>query len=383
MEKSKELSPAAGQSTKQREARLQVIDPFAMEDDRSNFVAIEPPLVMQSSNLPSDDGLDIRHGGGGIETTKLKDDVEPPEKKQKFEEEDFNSLYDTSRDSCTENCKADGSPGYRSDEPLKNDDSPDMKTESQNNGNAGMMEFDILDEFESNDNDMEDGDSEEDSDLSLDEIDAMLDASLLHGKHSSAKNDGVDNDLEHEEKQKVILKVRGRDHFDVLPEGWIEVTHNSGMPIYLHKQTRVCSVSKPYFLGPGSTRKHEIPVSAIPCLHYLKELEKEKQQTEVPDNSENTEDKNDVFPSAKLESVKDNKESGSLDYLAVREYCQRRFEFQTITVKRFRSWSGRRRHQRQLKQKQRPSLPDSTKLITCPLPSAADKCATVGNNTKR
>lgn len=51
-----------------------------------------------------------------------------------------------------------------------------------------------------------------------------------------------------------FITVRGRDHFDVLPEGWIEVTHNSGMPIYLHKATRVCSVSKPYFLGPGSTR---------------------------------------------------------------------------------------------------------------------------------
>lgn len=52
----------------------------------------------------------------------------------------------------------------------------------------------------------------------------------------------------------ILCIVRGRDHFDVLPEGWIEVTHNSGMPIYLHKATRVCSVSKPYFLGPGSTR---------------------------------------------------------------------------------------------------------------------------------
>lgn len=51
-----------------------------------------------------------------------------------------------------------------------------------------------------------------------------------------------------------FIAVRGRDHFDVLPEGWIEVTHNSGMPIYLHKASRVCSVSKPYFLGPGSTR---------------------------------------------------------------------------------------------------------------------------------
>jgi len=46
----------------------------------------------------------------------------------------------------------------------------------------------------------------------------------------------------------------GHNHFDVLPEGWVQVTHNSGMPLYLHKQTRVCTLSQPYFLGPGSAR---------------------------------------------------------------------------------------------------------------------------------
>lgn len=46
----------------------------------------------------------------------------------------------------------------------------------------------------------------------------------------------------------------GQNHFDVLPEGWIQVTHNSGMPLYLQKNTRVCTLSKPYFLGSGSVR---------------------------------------------------------------------------------------------------------------------------------
>lgn len=61
----------------------------------------------------------------------------------------------------------------------------------------------------------------------------------------------------------------------MLPEGWIKVSHNSGLPIYLHKTQRVCSISKPYFLGPGSVRKHEIPITAIPCLSYRRALEKE------------------------------------------------------------------------------------------------------------
>ncbi|CAL1276992.1 unnamed protein product [Larinioides sclopetarius] len=289
-----------------------------------------------------------------------------------------------------------------------------------------MMEFDILDEFESDDNEGDEENSD-DSDISTDEIDAMLEEGLMQRRSV----DGNNKEIEHEEKEKVILKVRGRDHFDVLPEGWIEVTHNSGMPIYLHKQSRVCSVSKPYFLGPGSTRKHEIPVSAIPCLHYLRELEKEKGQAEekekteagekekvegeeretngnsisdrVNENSNETKnsvalngdekkagisDKNNVNPAngiflaAKLETVKDTKESGSLDYLAVREYCKKRFEFQTITVKRFRTWSGRRKHQKQIKRKQRPFLPDNTKLITCPL-LPSDKSSAAGNSTKR
>lgn len=47
---------------------------------------------------------------------------------------------------------------------------------------------------------------------------------------------------------------KGKNHFEILPEGWLQVTHNSGLPIYMHKASRVCSVSRPYFLGPGSLR---------------------------------------------------------------------------------------------------------------------------------
>lgn len=59
-----------------------------------------------------------------------------------------------------------------------------------------------------------------------------------------------------------------KDIFDVLPEDWVVVTHNCGLPVYLHRKTRVCTWARPYFLGTGSARKHEVPQSAIPCLHY-------------------------------------------------------------------------------------------------------------------
>ena len=52
----------------------------------------------------------------------------------------------------------------------------------------------------------------------------------------------------------MLLAEKGKNHFEVLPENWVQVTHNSGMPIYLHKPTRVCTLAKPYFLGPGSAR---------------------------------------------------------------------------------------------------------------------------------
>lgn len=64
------------------------------------------------------------------------------------------------------------------------------------------MEFDILDEFESNDNDNEENSSSDSSDISLSELDALLDESLQNVKHEAPKP----AEPQHEEKQKVILK---------------------------------------------------------------------------------------------------------------------------------------------------------------------------------
>jgi len=63
-----------------------------------------------------------------------------------------------------------------------------------------------------------------------------------------------------------------------LPDGWCEVFHTSGYPLYFHKPTRVVSLSRPYFLGSISVRHHLIPVAAIPCL-YMKRLQEEQGAT--------------------------------------------------------------------------------------------------------
>lgn len=161
------------------------------------------------------------------------------------------------------------------------------------------------------------------------------------------------NQPTHIEKTKTILKKRGQDYFEVLPEGWIEVTHSSGMPLYLHKQSRVCTMAKPYYLGCGSVRKHELPVSAIPCLQYRKELQKECQQTDQQAES------------VGLETIQDHKRDQSLNASDVRDYCAKLFEFADIKIRKFKTWAERRKHNSIIRERQRPSLPSDTKLITC------------------
>ncbi|VDN56533.1 unnamed protein product [Dracunculus medinensis] len=109
--------------------------------------------------------------------------------------------------------------------------------------------------------------------------------------------------------EKIVLAYREPEHFDVLPEGWVEVTHTSGLPIYLHKDSRVCTFSRPYFIGPGSVRHHQVPVSAIPCLHQkrlIKEIEKNA--------------------AASANAVE------SLDAKALHEYASKIFRFKKIQV---------------------------------------------------
>jgi len=139
-------------------------------------------------------------------------------------------------------------------------------------------EFEIIDELESDeekDDQQELGDEkgEEDgitseSDFDDSELHAMLEKDVT--KDSIREKEGSLPVVKH----KIILKELETDPFDLLPPGWIVLTHNCGMPIYLHKETRVVTMAKPYSLGSASTRGHDIPISAIPCMQYKKQLEK-------------------------------------------------------------------------------------------------------------
>ncbi|KAK0163293.1 hypothetical protein PV327_006991 [Microctonus hyperodae] len=158
------------------------------------------------------------------------------------------------------------------------------------------------------------------------------------------------------------------------------------MPLYLHKQSRVCTLTKPYFLGPGSVRKHEVPVSAVPCLQYRRALQEELEEKRKQKEREPIGNDNCTLPSAKIETIQENLAAHSLDSERLRNYCQSLFRFKTIKVMRFQSWSARRKftkNKKNRKQLERPTLPDGTKLITFPIsagPGSGSGSPSVGDD---
>ncbi|XP_040156195.1 microprocessor complex subunit DGCR8 [Anopheles arabiensis] len=333
--------------------------------------------------------------------------------------------------------KVDSSSGSGKGSESEEDNSADA-TPKEATAVDNLREFDVLDEVQGDNSDedsetgagdMDDG-SSEGSDVNYDDIESMLDEGLPEELRNTNKKQP------YEERFKQVLEEKGRNHFEVLPEGWVQATHMSGMPLYLHKASRVCTASRPYFLGPGSVRKHEIPLSAIPCLNYRKALEKEDelkkelaaataaQAAAAANGAENGDASNEtasegqegvtkeaaepvperqlhnaqlskmiasatttaeaqanakLLPlkvSAKIETVTENLKAQSLTSDAVVEYCKKLFRFKTIRVLRFKSWAARRKftkHRKHIKNLQRPTLPDGTKLITFPMLNIEDE----------
>ncbi|KAA0192667.1 hypothetical protein HAZT_HAZT005765 [Hyalella azteca] len=157
-------------------------------------------------------------------------------------------------------------------------------------------EFQILDEVNEDDNDDEgtQSDSSDESSMSYEipneEIDALLEEGLPgQGGSSNSKDKSSphkkknDDDAEVDTNQQPLFTYVHKTvipcsddlygPFDRLPEGWVMITHASGIHVYLHRGTRVCTLSRPYFIGQGSTRRHDVPLSAIPCLLHKKKKE--------------------------------------------------------------------------------------------------------------
>uniref|UniRef100_A0A0N5AVM4 DRBM domain-containing protein n=1 Tax=Syphacia muris TaxID=451379 RepID=A0A0N5AVM4_9BILA len=256
-------------------------------------------------------------------------------------------------------------------------------------------------------NDSGDGNMEYDCDFLSSEDEEAID-SLLERPYEDGQTGKKLIPEEGEKREKVVLAHRDMDYFDVLPEGWVEVTHSSGLPIYLHKSSRVCTFSRPYFIGPGSVRHHSVPESAIPCLHQrrvLKEVEERAKESEaaleeaLKTSAKNSEggDSEELAklafarlqaPGTKVQSAEDFKQR-QLDPQALHDYAKKVFRFKTIQIYRFNKWSATRSFHRQKKMAEaerlgklspaievpteRPTLPLHVQLITVPA---------LGNNQK-
>ncbi|XP_078277334.1 microprocessor complex subunit DGCR8 [Rhinoraja longicauda] len=277
------------------------------------------------------------------------------------------------------------------------------------------------------------------------DVDALLEAVLPPPKKRKRVDEDVAGDSDHQTdeetsvqpmmtKIKTVLKNRGRPPTEPLPDGWIMTFHNSGIPVYLHRETRVVTWSRPYFLGTGSIRKHDPPQSSIPCLHYLKMRAQEQEQNMAASNGEVTKvtmngdmspdkvqnaaveineetdctaaEQNSVTNSVSLSSsgamnsktseerealggiiaagalgqVKAKVEVCKEESVAIDEfkkYLEKRFDFEQVTVKKFRTWAERRQFNREMKRKQaeaeRPILPANQKLITLSVQDAPTK----------
>uniref|UniRef100_A0A914WSQ8 WW domain-containing protein n=1 Tax=Plectus sambesii TaxID=2011161 RepID=A0A914WSQ8_9BILA len=191
-------------------------------------------------------------------------------------------------------------------------------------------------------------------------------------------------------REKIVLENRGTEYFDVLPDGWIEVTHKSGLPVFLQKATRVCTFSRPYFLGPGSVRNHPVPISAIPCMHQKRMKEELTAaaaagvSVETPKEADENSDKTKAAlaklgaPGARVQTAEDFRQR-QLPSEQLHEYAKSVFQFKTIKVYRFSKWATTRSYHKQRKQAEaerqgqstkfevgRPSLPTNVKLITVP-----------------
>uniref|UniRef100_A0A7N9D567 DGCR8 microprocessor complex subunit n=1 Tax=Macaca fascicularis TaxID=9541 RepID=A0A7N9D567_MACFA len=255
------------------------------------------------------------------------------------------------------------------------------------------------------------------------DVDALLEEGLCapkkrrteekYGGDSDHPSDGETSVQPMMTKIKTVLKSRGRPPTEPLPDGWIMTFHNSGVPVYLHRESRVVTWSRPYFLGTGSIRKHDPPLSSIPCLHYkkMKDNEEREQSSDLTPSG----DVSPVKPlsrSAELEFPLDEPDSmgadpgppdekdplgaeaapgalgqvkakvevckdESVDLEEFRSYLEKRFDFEQVTVKKFRTWAERRQFNREMKRKQaeseRPILPANQKLITLSVQDAPTK----------
>ena len=226
------------------------------------------------------------------------------------------------------------------------------------------------------------------------QIDNMLEQSLDESQGNKPGSSGGLQKQPSSRRMKRVLEFRAIDHMNVLPDGWMEITHASGLPVFLHRPTRVCTFSRPYFIGRCSIRNHKVPESAIPCMFqrkYQAEMEaaiqQQKQGAEVAANGPDANSKGGGNSSVLLDKlcapsvqVKTEADSQRTQLTAdqLYDYAKTRFKFKHIPVFRFGKWMEARnfyKRKRRVRQVMAASAAGQQQLQMSPLTNNSQRPA--------
>ncbi|XP_067937086.1 uncharacterized protein [Watersipora subatra] len=110
---------------------------------------------------------------------------------------------------------------------------------------------------------------------------ALLDSTLDVKTEPSERGAGLNDEGFKIRTLNLVRDIVPSYQNEVLPEGWKELTHNTGMPIYCHIASRVVTWSRPYFLENRYAKSHDVPVCAIPCMIYRKIRDEQEKRQET------------------------------------------------------------------------------------------------------
>merc|ERR1711990_221241 len=159
---------------------------------------------------------------------------------------------------------------------------------------------------------------------------------------------------------KEIVKHRGGSwirNTEPLPEGWTIINHHCGFPLYFHKESRVITWSRPYYIGSSSVKNHKVPQTAIPCMAYLKreasnnvdtqakQNEKAIDQNEQPTNEKGEKNEEEgMCPISKVDAQMVKSDLNLIESKELKEYICKRFEYSEVTGKKYKDHSAYRQH---------------------------------------
>lgn len=129
---------------------------------------------------------------------------------------------------------------------------------------------------------------------------------------------GSNDSSEFVEMEKEVLDEMGADQFDVLPDGWTKMFHDIGIPMYVHKNSGVVTLARPHFLGSSDLIRHRLPLSAIPCLQYRKQMDKLHSNIKPSVRYIGKL----AVPVVKVETVESYHKSKSSDHQQIYDYCK-------------------------------------------------------------